>query len=71
MEVEDDREMSRAKAAGPGKGDSPLSPICGVLVLLYLSKTTSFSGADPARRIGSMGDARKMRGASADAVMTI
>jgi hypothetical protein len=38
---------------------------------MYLSRSASLRGAEAERRIGSMGDARKRRGADADAVMTI
>jgi hypothetical protein len=38
---------------------------------MYLSRSASLRGAEAERRIGSMDDVRKRRGANADAVMTM
>jgi hypothetical protein len=60
-----------ANVAGPGKGDRPRSPPCAAKMELYLSRSASLRGAEAERRIGSMGDTRKRRGANADAVMAM
>lgn len=64
MDVDDGREISVADATAPGYGDVALlsSRMDGVVVLY-------FSSSAWAGKTGSIGDARKSRGPSVDAVV--
>jgi hypothetical protein len=65
VDVDDGREMSRAKV--PGYGDGALwSTSADGAVLLYFSRP---AGAEAGCSRGSMGEARKSSGANADAVV--
>jgi hypothetical protein len=65
--VDDGREMSLASVPGAGYGDvAPLSTRMDGVVLVYFSRS---AWAEADRRSGSMGEARKSRGANAVAVM--
>ena len=67
VEVDDGREMSLANVPGAGYGEvALLSTRMEGVVLLYFSRS---AWAEADRRIGSMGEARKSRGANAEAVM--
>ena len=60
--------MSLAKLTGPGKGDGPLEmPV--EAERLYLSNRPLSNDRGLGRRIESTGDALKMNGAIAEAVM--
>ena len=71
MDVDEGREMSRAKVTGAGSDDGPLSALGEVLWMLYRSNSPSFSASVPDRRRFSRGEARKVKGAIVEAVMAV
>lgn len=67
--MEDGREMSLPNTKEVGNGEGPRYSF--LLVVWYLSISASLKCVEDGGIGGSMGEARKIEGATADAVLTI
>lgn len=71
VEVEEGRDRLWPNTDCGGSGDGAVVSLEALVVLVYRSNSPSLMGTEAGRSMGSMGGARKSRGANADAVVKV